>query len=116
MPVKPSRAERFRVIRDAIMAHGSRIRLREASTREMSCGPFYIVYTFPGAFGSGRGHNLQIWPGRRVDSGHMIGEDKVANVDWNDRDEVDILSFRSGTWEEELLSLLKNESNISFFG
>jgi hypothetical protein len=86
------------------------------STLELFCGPFRIIYAHPGACGPGRGHNLQIWPGRRLDDGHMVSEDKVANVDWNDRDEVSIISFRSGKWEDELLSLLEDGSNVLFFG
>lgn len=116
MAIKASRPERFRVLRDAIMAQAGRMRLTGPSTGELFCGPFRIIYAYPGAYGPGRGHNIQIWPGRRLDHGHMSSEDKVANVDWNNRDEISIISFRGGAWEDELLSLLEDGSNVSFFG
>jgi hypothetical protein len=62
-----------------------------------------------------RPYNMQIWPGRRlVAPGYVLQNCKVANVDWTQCDEVDILSYRSGKWEEELLQLLSSGANLHF--
>jgi hypothetical protein len=98
------------------MSKAGRMKLVGPSTRELLCGSFRIIYAFPGAYEPGRAYNMQIWPGRRLDDGRMVSEDKVANVDWNDRDEVTIISYRSGKWENELLSLLEDDTNVPFFG
>ncbi len=91
MVSRASRADRFRTIRDAIMAEVGRMKLIAPSIRELNCGSFHIVYAYRGAYGHGRGHNIQIWPERRLDAGHMMSDHKVANVDWNDRDDVSII-------------------------
>ena len=62
----------------------------------------------------GRPYNLQIWPGGQEDTGHIVHSNKVANVDWDQWDNVEILSFRSGAWEQELMSLLEASANIKF--
>lgn len=115
-----TRAERFREIRHEIMAQSDRMRPTSfpgpAGGREMRCGPFYIQFHPPGAFGPRRGANLAIWPGGIIDHGHLMLDDKVANVDWDQHDAIHILSFRSGSWEGELLRLLRNESNLRPFG
>lgn len=119
-PSRCTRAVRFREIRDAIMAQSARMKPIHiegaAGGREMRCGPFYIQFHPPGAYGSFRGANLAIWPGGVIDHGHLMLGDKVANVDWDQHDTIDILSFRSGPWEGELLSLLRTESNLRPFG
>lgn len=107
-----TRAQRFLVLRDAIMAHRGKMRFICQGEWELRCGPFAIVYMLPGAR-HGRGHNLQIWPGGKQDRGLMLYENKVANVDWGQRDEVHILSYRSGLWEDELLSLLSTGSSVT---
>ncbi|MDP3673767.1 MAG: hypothetical protein Q8R44_01525 [Novosphingobium sp.] len=120
-PEQPRRTQavRFREIRDAIMAQSNRMKptrdCRPAG-RELRCGPFRITFYPPGAWGPGRGYNLNIWRGAKVDGGHLVSSQKVANVDWDQRDNVDILTFRSGVWERELLSLLRDEGNVLPFG
>jgi hypothetical protein len=109
-----TRAQRFLVLRDAVMAHRRKMRFICPGEWELRCGPFGIMYMLPGAR-HGRGHNLQIWPGGKQDRGLMLYENKVANVDWGENDEVHILSYRSGPWESELLSLLSAGSNVSLF-
>lgn len=121
-PERPrrTRAERFREIRDAIMAQSARMKPMSVpgpvGGREMRCGSFYIQFHPPGAFGPRRGSNLAIWPDGVIDDGHLMLGDKVANVDWDQHDTIDILSFRSGPWEGELLCLLRNECNLRPFG
>ena len=107
-----TRAQRFLVLRDAILAHRGNMRSICQGEWELRCGPFAIVYMLPGAR-HGRGHNLQIWPGGKQDRGLMLYENKVANVDWGQRDEVHILSYRGGPWEEELLALLSTGSSVA---
>ena len=126
MAKRPTRADRFRVIRDAIMSQAHRmspdIELRLPGFWRMRVGPFGIMYGEPGACGGDprtgklRGENLQIWPGARVDAwGHMLHNDKVANVDWDYADNICILSFRGGPWEAELLELLNPVTNVRAF-
>ena len=114
-----TRADRFREIRDAIMAQSTRMKPNRGpypAGREMRCGPFSIHFHPPGALGPRRSCNIAIWPAGIIDCGHLVLGDKVANVDWDQRDNVDILTFRSGPWEGELLSLLRNEVNLRPFG
>jgi hypothetical protein len=81
---------------------------------ELHLGSFLIHYAPPGTFGPLRPFNLQIWPaGRLVAPRCHLHGNKVANVDWTQWDEVDILSYRSGVWEAELLQLL-TQSNLRF--
>lgn len=106
-----TRKQRFLVLRDAIMAHKKAMRVLRPGEHELLCGPFKILYMFEGGR-HGRGYNLNIWPGAKQWGGMTSYDHKVANVDWNERDEVDILSYRSGPWEAELLSLLSNNSTV----
>ena len=117
LTTKPfTRAKRFLVVRDAIMANSHRMRRVSPDWRELICGSFLVNYCPPGASGPLRGFNLQIWKGRRVEEGLFLHDNKVANVDWDQDDIVDILSYRSGPWEEELLSLLRPTANVAYFG
>lgn len=109
-----TRAARFLAIRDAIMAEAHRMRPCEHGCKQLAVGPFLIFYAPPGACGLGRGYNLQIWPGGSARWGVVMQANKVANVDWNQWDEVDILSFRGGAWEQELLELLTAPSNVAY--
>lgn len=43
----------------------------------------------------------------------MVYGDKVCDVDWDQAGNVDILSFRSGAWDRELIGLLRAEGNIT---
>lgn len=110
---KGTRAARFLVIRDAILSSSHSMRQIGPGRREMAVGPFLIHYSIPGVWGPGRPFNLAIWPGGAQDSGYVMQANKVANVDWDQGNNVDILSFRSGPWEDELLSLLSAD-NLSF--
>lgn len=121
MPTQPTRAERFRTIRDAIMANAHLMRtpkeFRRPGLWELRCGNFWIVYAEPGASGFRKGmlreHNLQIWPGARNDGwGLTLYDYKAANVDWDDRGNIEILSFRSGFWEGELVELLTGTGKV----
>lgn len=82
--------------------------------KQLAVGPFLIYFAVPGALGPARPYNLAIWPSGREIFGHIIQANKVASVDWNQWDEVHIISFRSGEWECELLDLLAAPTNISF--
>lgn len=121
MPKQPTLADRFRVIRDAIMANAKLMRpsrdLPAPGHWELKCGNFWIMYAEPGASGFRkgelRGHNLQIWPGAKDSGwGHTLYDDKVANVDWDENCNVEILSFRSGAWEAELVELLSGAGKV----
>lgn len=112
----PTRAERFRVIRDEVIGKLSRARVDRDGSLRLRCGPFSISYFDIGAIGPGRGYNLNIWPGARIDSGYRLHSHKVCNADWDDYDQVYITSFRSGPWEAELLRLLRSEDGLRFFG
>ena len=117
--LRRTRADRFREIRDAIMAQSAGMKPSRGpypAAREMRCGPVSIHFHPPGALGPRRGCNIVIWPAGIIDCGHLVLGDKVANVDWDQRDNFDILTFRSGPWEGELLSLLRNEVNVRPFG
>jgi len=122
MPKQPTRAERFRVIRDAIMSHVHLMRRPKEFSRpglwELRCGNFWIMYAEPGASGFRkgelRGHNLQIWPGARNDGcGLTLYDDKAANVDWDDSGNIEILSFKSRLWEAELVELLTGTGKVA---
>jgi hypothetical protein len=85
--------------------------------RELACGPYLIVYSALGFWGPRRGANLQIWPGSEPgleDFGVFHGN-KVASADWWQDDSVKIITYRSGAWEGELLSLLRDGSNVTDF-
>lgn len=110
-----TRAQRFLILRDAILANPHRIRQVSPLHCELICGPFLISWHLPGSI-PGRYFNMNIWPGREQGWGHMMHGHKVANVDWDQFDNVDILSYRSGPWEGELLSLLTEQNNVAFFG
>lgn len=62
----------------------------------------------------GRPFNLEIWPPGGYDLGSYFNGNKVMNVDWDERGKVDIITFRGGCWEDELLALLENADNILF--
>lgn len=108
-----SRAARFLVIRDAVLANTDRMRRRSRGTFELALGPFLILYSIPGAI-RGRPYNMQIWPAGVQTCGYITQGDKVANVDWDQWDNIVILSFRSGPWEAELLDLLANSEKLEF--
>lgn len=120
----PTRIERFRVVRDAIMKKTHRMVPSASFPREgvweMRVGSFSIVYCEPGVngFHNGRerGHNLQIWPDAAINEhGFMEHGPKVANVDWDVPDDFTILSFKGGTWDVSLLALLTPETNVAAF-
>ena len=109
-----SRAARFLKLRDAIMAHSKFTKTGTLGKLELACGPYQISFWPPESM-PGRSYNLQIWPGGKEDSGHIMHTNKVANVDWDQWDNVEILTFRSGEWEEELLALLQGSTNLILF-
>lgn len=80
---------------------------------EITVGPFMIIYAIPGAL-PGRQFNMQIWPGGQERKGHILHGDKVANVDWDQSGQVDIITFESGAWERELLDLLSASGSVEF--
>lgn len=110
-----TREERFRVIRDEVMELSGRMvitRPGEPCGLVMQCGPFKIACYSPGALAPHRGCNLNIWPGAHIDHGRLVTKNKVANVDWDEFDNIEIWTFRSGPWEAELLRLLRHEGNV----
>lgn len=114
-----TRADRFRAIRDAVMASSHKMRPHPeySGIREMAVGPFMIHFSPQGALGLLRGANMQIWPGgdpaeRPFGIYHA---NKVANVDWWQDGDVEIHTYRSGPWEAELLSLLQGRPNVVDF-
>lgn len=107
-----TRAARFLILREAIVAHSLSMRPIGPFMRELTCGPYRIVYTVPGAY-RGQRFNLSIWP-IVEDRGRIIQGNKVANVDWDRSDNVDMWLYRSGQWEEELLSLLSPDPRKLF--
>ena len=74
--------------------------------RELPAGPFVIHYAVPGALGAQRLYNITIWPIGAAPGGHLVHGNKIASIDWNEHDEVFIISFNCGEWENELLRLL----------
>ena len=108
-----SRAARFLIIRDAILANSPRMRPVAQGISEIAIGPFLILYATPGAL-PGRPFNMQIWPAGIEQDGHIFQGDKVANVDWDQQGNVDIISFRSGDWEQQLLDLLAASQSVEF--
>lgn len=109
-----TRAARFLKLRDAIMAHSRFMKKGALGGTELACGPYRISFRPPGTM-PGRPYNLQIWPGGKEDMGHIMHSNKVANVDWDQWDNIEILSFRSGAWEDELLALLQGSGNVVLF-
>lgn len=110
-----TREERFREIRDGVMGMSGRMVLTRPGRPcglVMQCGPFKIVFYPPGTFASCWASNLNIWPGARIECGRLVTENKVANVDWDEFDNIKIWTFRSGPWEAELLRLLRHEGNV----
>lgn len=112
MPKQSTRVERFCAIRDAIMTNASRMtphrEIKQPGFFELRCGPFLIVYGEP------RGvPNVQIWPAGKLEHGHILHGDKVANVDW-DGDYIHVFTFKSGPWEAELLELLRPSDNVRY--
>jgi hypothetical protein len=108
-----TRAARFLILREAIVAHSLGMRPIGPFIRELICGHYRILYTIPGAY-RGQRFNLSIWPIAAQNRGHIIQGNKVANVDWDRFDNVDIWLYRSGQWEEELLSLLSPDRRKLF--
>ena len=114
---KKNRAQRFIEILAAMLVRFPEMRQIQPGTYELVCGPFLLHCTLPGYYGSDRGLNINVWPGRIVDeSGMILHNNKVANVDWFPDNSLDILSYRSGSWEQELLSYLRDEGNVVAFG
>ena len=37
------------------------------------------------------------------------GKGKVLNIEWNDGETIEIVSFRRGSWEAELLALAETD-------
>ena len=95
------------------MAHSLSMRPIGPFMSELTCGPYRIVYTVPGAY-RGQRFNLSIWPIVTQDQGQTIQGNKVANVDWDRSDNVDLWLYRSGQWEEELMSLLSPDPRQLF--
>ena len=108
-----SRSARFLKIRDALLAASPPMRPIRSGISEITVGPFMIVYAIPGAM-PGRAFNMQIWPAGEEQGGHILHGDKVANVDWDQSDNVAIISFESGAWERELLDLLAASGSVGF--
>lgn len=110
---KGSRANRFLEIRDAVLALSIPARPVVSGRVELSVGPFLIHYSIPGVL-PGRGFNMEIWPAGAQQDGYIIQGNKVANVDWDQSDLIRIISYRSGEWEQQLLSLLAASENVEF--
>jgi hypothetical protein len=104
-----TRAQRFLVLRDAILAHSERMVPDRLATKRLVCGPFDIGFAFPGVFDRAK-CNMQIWPNGSQDGRHIMYGHKVANVNWDHHDMVEIVSYRSGPWEDELLHLLRGNT------
>ena len=81
----------------------------------MQYGPFTIALYAPGAWGP-CAWSLNIWPGGKIVGNHRVHQHKVVNVFWDQLDNIDIWTFRSGPWEGELLNLLRSEGNVRPFG
>jgi hypothetical protein len=107
-----TRAARFLKIRDAVLARSRDFKPRGNGEYELAAGEFFILYSIQGSI-PGRPYNLQIWPSGSQNQGHVLHGPKVANVDWDQWDNVDILSFRSGEWETELLHILSACETVS---
>ena len=69
----------------------------------MQYGPFTIALYAPGAWGP-CAWSLNIWPGGKIVGNHRVHQHKVVNVFWDQLDNIDIWTFRSGPWEGELLT------------
>lgn len=82
--------------------------------KELAVGPFLIHYAVPRAFDPARRYNMTIWPAGAQDGGHILQGNKVANVVWDQWDQVRIISFHSGAGEDELLQLLIGAPNVDF--
>jgi hypothetical protein len=83
--------------------------------KEMVCGPFLIYYHFPGILGTLRGSHIDIWPAPSPEDrafGTCHGN-KVCSVDWWQDGRVHISQYRSGAWEDELLSLLSERQKVT---
>ncbi len=100
-----TRAARFSSLRTAILDHSQLMRPLAPFTKELTVGSFLIYYSTPGAY-AGSESSIEIWPGGVEDRGHIVQGDKVANVHWDNLDNIRFLSWKSGPWEENLLSLL----------
>ena len=112
-PLSGTRANRFRNIRDAILANVKPAQSKMNGHASFSIGEFLIDYAIPGAF-PGRPFNMSIWPSGTQDRGHIVQGDKVANVDWDQADNIQIISYRSGDWEQRLLNLVSCSSGLVF--
>lgn len=108
-----TRAARFLKMRDAVLAHETAMRELRAGVRELAVGPFQIHLAQPGTLGGSRPYNITIWPTGAAESGYSVHGNKIASVDWNDRDEVFIVSFNCGEWENELLKLLTSMNDLT---
>jgi hypothetical protein len=71
------------------------------------------LYVFPRHTPSGR-FNIQIWPAGGVAGRHIVYANKVANVDWDQHGNVDIISYKSGAWEAQLIELLRHQGTVTF--
>jgi len=120
-----TRAQRFLEIRDEIMArfNPKRHHLQASAGQRpefapyyLRCGPFRIAIFPYGTDPNGKFGSLSIWPDGKVDCGRVVFGNKVANVSWDANDNVEIMSYRSGAWESELLALLRAEGGVLPFG
>ena len=57
---------------------------------------------------------MEIWPAGIQSGGHVVQGDKVANVDWDAHGNIDIITFKSGVWEQQLLDLLQHPTKVEF--
>jgi hypothetical protein len=76
-------------------------------------GHFMIFYGIPG-WSPVRQFNMQIWPPGSQIGDHYMQGGKVANVDWDQSGDLYITSFRGGTWERELFTLLSSDEEAVF--
>ena len=100
-----NREARFRRLYDFLMPHLEAKRLLGEGRWKCTIGSFLIRYTICGWPHEGW-QNVQIWPPGGYDSGRYVQGNKVANVSWDCGGNVELVTFRGGSWDEQLLSLL----------
>ena len=104
-PMRVDRVARFRQLRDNILPYLGCDQLIDPTSGKMWIGSFFIRYSIqrrPDEVW----HNIQIWPPGGDEFGTYVYGNKVANVNWDGSDNVDIITFRPGPWQEQLLALL----------
>ena len=100
-----SRAARFLELRDAIEPYLECDQVIEPVSMKISIGLFLIRYSVLARTHESR-RNIQIWPPGVHECGTHIHGNKVANVSWHRSDKVELVTFRAGLWQGQLLLLL----------